>query len=219
MKSAIVAEKIIPPESADAFVIKKGQFLRVIDIAGKQVADLVLFDEHDHSIKLSQQNTRRHFGAVAIPDCWEALRGITIGHQLLSTIETPMVTVVADTPIPKGIHDLLFRMCSRWVQTSAGFEPRNGCFENLTEALSKYGIKPGNISDPLNVFMNVQVDPANGMLLIHEPVSRPGDYLELKAEIDLLVGLTACAEHKVSKCNGIPPHEPKPIKYQIISRR
>jgi len=218
MKRKLVFEKIIAPESAAAFTVKKGQYLKIADIEGKQVGDLVMFNESDHSEKLSQSYTRRHAGKVDSPYVWELLRGITTGHQLMSTIENSMMIIVADSPVPGGVHDLLFRMCTAKVQTVAGLDPRPGCLELLTEVFDTYGISPGNIPDPLNVFMNTHYDPQNGMLLIDEPVSRPGDYIELRAEMDLLCGLTACPEHLVTMCSGHPPHPPKPLKVEVFKK-
>jgi uncharacterized protein YcgI (DUF1989 family) len=69
---------------------------------------------------------------------------------------------------------------------AAGVVPQDGCLELLTGAPKPYGIVKGNIPDPLNVHYDVR----NGMLLIDEPVSRPGDYIELSAEMDCLVALS-----------------------------
>lgn len=215
MERKIVFEKVIPPESAFVFLVKKGQYLRIIDLEGKQCGDFVLFNEHDHSVKLSASYTRWHAYVQLGPKFWQTLQGITTGHTLMSTIDTPMMTIVADIPVPGGIHDFLCRMCTSWAQTRTGHEPRPGCLELLTEALAPHDIAPGNIPDPMNVFMNVHYDPSNGMLLIDEPVSRPGDYIELRAEMDLLAGLTACPEHMSSLASGHPPHPPKPLKIQI----
>ncbi|HEX9963124.1 MAG TPA: DUF1989 domain-containing protein, partial [Pyrinomonadaceae bacterium] len=71
-------------------------------------------------------------------------------------------------------------------------EPHPSCFENLSTNLEKFGITPDMIPTTLNVFMNVIVKPS-GELQIDPPPSRAGDYLLLRAEMDLIVGVTACS--------------------------
>jgi uncharacterized protein YcgI (DUF1989 family) len=66
------------------------------------------------------------------------------------------------------------------------------CFENLVRSLQPFGIQPDAIPTTLNVFMNVDVLPS-GELRILPPRSRPGDRLVLQAEMDLIVGVTACS--------------------------
>ena len=219
MERKVIFDQVIPPKSALAFVVKKGQYLRITDIEGKQVGDLVVFNEHDHSEKLCQPYTREH--AVANQE-WPKVRfvvqGITTGHSLISTIRNRMMIIVADTPVPGGIHDFLVGSCSSWVYSDmTGFGPRDGCLELLAKALEPYGIAKGNISHPMNVFMNVHYEASTGMLVIDEPVSRPGDYLELVAEMDCLVALTTCPDDVCSLCNGRPPHPAKPLNVKIMT--
>ena len=218
MERKIMLDEIIPAKSAKAFIVKKGQILRITDIEGKQVGDLVLFNEHDHTEKLSTGYTlmsirvsepRRH-------QVWLGCRGITTGHQLISTIWNPMMTILADTPVPGGVHDLLLRMCSSWNYEQSGAGPRDGCLELLARVLGSFKIAKGNIPDAMNVFMNVYYDPQKGMFFIDEPVSRPGDYIELRAEMDCLAALSTCPDDVNSLCNGTPPHRAKPLRVQIL---
>ncbi|MDD3654052.1 MAG: urea carboxylase-associated family protein [Desulfotomaculaceae bacterium] len=57
---------IIPPASATAFVVRKGQILRITDVEGGQVADLVCFNLNDRNEFFSQAGTRLHNGKVRI---------------------------------------------------------------------------------------------------------------------------------------------------------
>lgn len=217
MVRKIVFDKIIPPKSALAFSVKKGQFLRIIDLEGKQVGDLILFNEHDYTEKLSTGYT---LGNIRIAEprrhwVWLGCRGVTTGHQLISTIRNPMMTITADTPVPGGVHDLLMRMCSSWNYEQSGAGSRDGCLELLTKALEPYGIARGNIPDAFNAFMNVYYDARNGMFFIDEPISRPGDYIEFRTEMDCLAALSACPDDVNSLCNGTPPHPAKPLQVQI----
>ena len=99
-----------------------------------------------------------------------------------------------------GVHDLLYPPCDRRVYERLGRGPQPGCLENLTGALAPYDIQEIDVPDPFNIFMNTVVD-ADGRVSIVRPVSKPGDYIALRAEMDCLVCISACpAEH--DECNG-----------------
>jgi uncharacterized protein YcgI (DUF1989 family) len=68
----------------------------------------------------------------------------------------------------------------------------SGYFENLARAFEPFGIDPGRISTTFNIFMRVDVS-AVGSAAVMPPMSKPGDVIELRAEMDLICGLTACS--------------------------
>jgi hypothetical protein len=223
MQRNLVQDFLIPPKSAAAFEVKAGQYLRIIDVEGQQVGDLALFNAHDHSDKLNPSYTRQW---VSLFDPDEMLvrsmfRGITTGNQLISSVRHVLATITADTPQPAGVHDLVMRSCSRWIYEEAAragiCSVQDGCLELLGRALAPHGIAMGDVPDVFNVFMNVQYDAATGMFVIKEPVSRPGDYIELHAEMDLLGALSACPDDVCSQCNGKAPHPAKPLRVQIFN--
>jgi hypothetical protein len=86
------------------------------------------------------------------------------------------------------------------------------CLENLSKALKEYEIAEEQIPDPFNIFMNTYVD-RKGNLTVEEPLSKAGDYIELGAEMDLIIAVTACSVDK-SKCNA---HSCKPIMVEIFA--
>ena len=222
MTNTILHEEIIPPKGVAAFVVKREQVLRVTDIEGQQVGDLALLNEHDLADKFSPSYTREHTFTFE-PETMlleSKLSGFTTGNELISTVRHVMATITADTPTPAGVHDLTMRSCARWVYEQAAAEglgvPQDGCFDLLSRALAPYGVEPGNLPDAFNLFMNVAYDPATERLGIHEPVSKPGDYVELRAEMDLLCALSACPDDCCSLCNGKAPHPAKPLKVQVF---
>lgn len=223
MHRKLVQDILIPPKSAAAFEVKAGQYLRIIDVEGQQVGDLALLNAHDHSDKLNPSYTRQWVSTFD-PDeklVRSMFRGITTGHQLISSVRHVLATITADTPQPAGVHDLVMRSCSRWIYEEAAragmCSVQDGCLELLGRALAPYGISMGDVPDVFNVFMNVQYEAATGMFIIKEPVSRPGDYFELRAEMDLLGALSACPDDVCSQCNGKAPHPAKPLRVQILS--
>jgi uncharacterized protein YcgI (DUF1989 family) len=138
---------------------------------------------------------------------YEETIALTARNRLWSNRSNPMLSIVEDTV---GRHDFLLTPCSE--ATFRHFYPdqpiHRGCFGNLAEALAPYGVEPDMIPCAFNLFMNVPVAP-DGTLRVDPPASRPGDYIRLRAEMDLVIGLTACSAYA---SNG---GSFKPIHYEI----
>ena len=177
----IVNELIIPPMSARAFVVRRGQTLRVIDVAGGQPGDLVAFAAEDLSVTFSQARTRVENRTVRV----------TAGHGLWTNAQPPamMFTITADTG---GPHDLLYTPCCRYALETRFGVTRDGCLENLVAALAPWRVAERDVPDPLNLFFNVEVDAA-GALTIGTHNSSAGSFIELRAEMDCVVAVSTCA--------------------------
>ncbi|MAW99332.1 MAG: urea carboxylase-associated protein [Sphingomonas sp.] len=190
--------EVIPERSGTAFRLNKGQVLTVIDPKGEQVADLLAFNADDLNEVISSGRTL---------DYAETIR-LTTGHKLYSNRSGVMLEIIQDTV---GRHDFLLTPCS--VDTFHHFypdqPPHRGCFGNLAEALAPYGVKEDDIPVAFNCFMNVPIDGETGELKVLPPISKAGDRIELRAEMDLIIGLTACS---APDSNG---GTFKPIHYQI----
>ena len=171
----------LDPQSGIGVEVRRGELLRIIDPEGEQVSDVVSFASADRAEWLSSGRTIDYANTIYL----------TTGHVLYSNRSRPMWTIVEDTV---GRHDLLLTPCSPETFTilygTTGHHP--SCFENLVRHLAAYGIPPDAIPTTFNVFMNVDVLPS-GELRILPPRSRAGDYVVLRAEMDLIVGITACS--------------------------
>ncbi|WP_082553742.1 DUF1989 domain-containing protein [Altererythrobacter sp. Root672] len=187
----------IAPRTGVAFPLRQGQLLKVIDPFGIQVSDLLAYNAHDVRESISNGRTFDYEETIAL----------TIGNRLWSNRSNPMLTIVEDSV---GRHDFLLTPCSE--ATFRHFYPehpvRRGCFGNLAEALAPYGIEPDMIPCAFNLFMNVPV-AADGTLQVAPPISKPGDFIRLRAEMDLVIGLTACSAYA---SNG---GSFKPIQYVL----
>ena len=179
---------VIPPKSGRVFEVNKGEVFRVRDIDGCQVADFVCFNLHDHDEAFSQGNTRNNACRLRI----------TKGDHLYSNLNNVMFDIIEDTV---GIHDLLYPPCNRFIYELLGVGSITGCQENLEEALAPFGIQRGQVPMPFNIFMNTEVNGHEQEMVVRRPRSSPGDYIDLRATIDCLVGLTACAA-EIFDCNG-----------------
>jgi uncharacterized protein YcgI (DUF1989 family) len=113
-----------------------------------------------------------------------------------------MMTMVKETPTPKGVHGSHHRMCNTFFYEVFGPGPRDGCFELMTAAVAPYGISPQEIPDSVDLFMNYPHNCSVGHFTILEPLSKPGDYVEFRAEMNCLVALSNCPEDTVTACNG-----------------
>ena len=187
----------IEPQHGTAFRLRRGQRLRVIDPYGEQVADLIAFAEPDREEWLSSGRTIDYNDTIAF----------TTGHSLYSNRSRVMLAIEHDSV---GRHDFLYTPCS--AETfSLIYEhdgPHPSCFDNLCRALSPFGIAPDRIPTTFNIFMNVELS-ADGRVAVKPPRSKPGDSIELRAVLDLVVGLTACSAELSNN------YRFKPIDYEI----
>lgn len=103
-----------------------------------------------------------------------------------------MLRIVEDT---RGRHDFLSTPCSKdtFRITYRDKEPHRGCFGNLPEALKKWGIEEDGIPVAFDCFMNVPVDGKTGELKVEPPISKAGNHVDFVAEMDLIIGMTACS--------------------------
>jgi uncharacterized protein YcgI (DUF1989 family) len=191
---------VIPPCSAIAFIWHKNQELKIVDLEGEQVADLVCFNLDDSAEYLSSGRTIDYAESIYF----------TTGSQFYSNRSNVMFEMMEDT-VRK--HDFLLTPCSREMfQIIYGMtDPPKGCFGNLSEVLLPYGIMPDQIPVCFNVFMNVDVNGTTGKVSVLPPKSRAGDYVVLKAKMDMIVGITACSAGMSNNFRY------KPIGYKIFS--
>lgn len=191
--------KIIPPRTSVAFEIKKGQRLKVTDPEGEQVSDFVTFNKHDVREYLSSGRTFDYAETIFL----------TKGHSLYSNRSNVMLKILEDTV---GRHDFLLTPCSSdTFRIIYGHQnPHRGCFGNLSESLSPYGITPDHIPICFNIFMNVAVDGESGRIEVRPPRSKAGDYIVMQAEMDLVVGMTSCSAEMSNN------YAFKPIGYELM---
>ncbi|MDQ3399325.1 MAG: urea carboxylase-associated family protein [Deinococcota bacterium] len=190
----------ILPQSGVAFSLKAGETLVVIDPMGEQVADLIAFAADDPSEWLSSGRTFDYNETIYL----------TTGHTLYSNRSRPMLTLLHDDVKQ---HDFLLTPCApetfELLYPPGTAKGHPSCLGNLTSALEPYGVAQDQIPTTLNIFMNVRV-AGDGRVVIGPPVSKAGDRLELRAECDLVVGLTACSAEMSN--NGAF----KPIDYRVL---
>ncbi len=190
----------IAPQSGSAFKLRRSEILRITDPFGEQVADLFAFKDGDPACSLSSGRSIDYASKIYL----------TTGDVLYANDSRRMFTIVADTV---GRHDFLLTPCSqRMFEILYGHQGHHpSCFENLCQSFAPFGIRPEQISTTFNVFMNVKVG-TQGAVEVAPPTSRAGDYIELRADMDMVCALTACSAEQSN--NG----RFKPIDYEIVAR-
>ena len=190
----------IAPQSGVAFKLRRGEVLRITDPFGEQVADLFAFKDGESACSLSSGRSIDYTSKIYL----------TTGDVLYSNDSRRMFTIGADMV---GRHDFLLTPCSQEMfeilYQHRGHHP--SCFENLYRSFAEFGITPDQIGTTFNVFMNVGVD-AQGTVTVEVPRSKPGDHVELLAEMDMVCALTSCSAENSN--NG----SFKPIDYEIVTR-
>ncbi len=188
----------LAPQTGTGFRLARGNRLRVTDPLGEQVADLTAFSVAYREEWLSSGRSIDYANRIYL----------TVGDVLYSNRSRPMLVIESDSV---GRHDFLLTPCS-----SETFQilyehhgPHPSCFRNLVGGLAPFGIPPDAISTTFNIFMNVSI-AEDGSLSIGPPLSKAGDSIVLRAEMDLIVGLTACSAEKSNNYSF------KPIDYEIL---
>ncbi len=197
---ATLENVVVPKNSGGAFVVKKGQRIR---IAGRSIVDFVAFNLYDLRERFDQARTKTNQAKVFI----------SIGDKLISKLNNPMLIIVEDT-FKEGRHDLQKGMCSRkrFELVAKGLAkrefaeggdinpkkpediPDHGCWENLSEALKAWNVPPEDIPSPFNIFQTMRIDPDTGRMLDTQIRPKVEAHVDFRAEMDCLVGVSACPE-------------------------
>jgi urea carboxylase-associated protein 1 len=199
---AAIYEHTIPARQPWSGFVHAGETLRIIDLKGQQAVDTLFYAAHDFSERYSPQETLAAQGSAYIG----------AGTKILSNRGSIMLTMIADTA---GGHDTSAGACSCEANTVRfGHHTRymHACRENFLIELAKHGMDKRDLVSNINFFMNVPIRP-DGELAIVDGLSKPGDYVELKAEMDVLCVISNCPQVN-NPCNGF---DPTPV--QVIIRQ
>lgn len=189
----------IAPCSGAAIELEAGDELIVIDPQGQQVSDLTAFARDDLREYLSSGRSIDYASKL-----W-----LSTNDVLYSNRSRAMFTIIEDTC---GRHDFTLTPCSKRMFEVIYGEAvgRPGCEGNLAAALAPYGIGVDRIPVAFNIFMNVTVDSDTGAIAVLPPLSKAGDFVRLRAEMPMVVALTACS---AGQSNNF---EYKPIDFRMV---
>jgi uncharacterized protein YcgI (DUF1989 family) len=190
IRGTVVREWVLPAKEYGAVYLDRGQVLRFVDLEGQQCPDVTFFNRYDLDDHLNNGNSQQ-----IAPDRRFKLR---MGDVLVSQMCTPLVS----------IHDYsnensvaYSSMCSQEVNLLRyGIANTRNCRDNLAMALAPWGFNARTVPDCFKPFFVVEIKD-DGTQEIHPPTTVPGDYYDLRAENDVLVGLSNCPQ-ELNVCNG-----------------
>ena len=193
---------IIPAGESWLHPITQGQTFRIVDLEGNQAVDTLFYNAYDYADRYDFQNTIRAQNNIYL----------TTGTRLMSTTNTALLTITADTC---GRHDTLGGACStesNQVRYALDKSYMHACRQSFLTSLlrSEYGLTKRDIPNNINFFMNVPVTPDGG-LTFEDGISEAGKYVEMRAERDVLGLISNCPQLN-NPCNA---YNPTPVQVLI----
>jgi urea carboxylase-associated protein 1 len=199
---AVVLDQTVPARASWSAVVNAGDVLTIVDLAGNQAVDCLLYAAADTAVRYSAQETISRQGRIAL----------TTGSVLRADTGAALMTVVDDEV---GVHDTLGGACSKESNTlryGQHTRAQHGCMENFLLEGARYGLGARDLASNINWFMNVPVDP-DGALGIVDGLSGPGKRVALRADVDTLVLVSNCPQIN-NPCNAF---DPTPVR-MIVTR-
>ena len=186
----------IQPGQAQSYQVKKGEYIQILDIQGRECSDFQAF-----SARALDKGLEREID----PTTTRALMGNMyptpgIFSKYWSVDHEPLVEIVQDTC---GRHDMFGLACTARYYEDLGYPGHLNCSDNMNKDLAQYGIRPRGGWPAINFFFNTMLDETNA-LGMDEPWSRPGDYVLVRALTDLVCVSSACP-CDVDPANGWNP--------------
>ncbi len=172
----------VPARRGRAARLDKGQAIKVVNTHGEQVVDFWAFNAADLGEYLSMEHLRA------------TLEGIfpKAGDDLVTNQRRAILHFAEDTS--PGIHDTLMAACDEYRYGLLGCtDYHDNCTDNLFEAMGELDLTPPECPSPLNLWMNIPVG-ADGRTEWGTPLSKPGDYVVLRAEMDCVVAMSTCPQ-------------------------
>jgi hypothetical protein len=187
----LVEDRVVPPGECWARVLGRGQMLRIVDLEGRQAVDFLCYNAADPEERYNAADTMKYAKTIFL----------TRGHGIYSNLGRRLFTIVEDTC---GRHDTIGGCCSAESnEFRYGVKNTPSCRANFLRALAGFGLGAKDIVANLNFFMNVPVAP-DGTMGIVDGLSKPGDYVDLRSEMDVLTAISNCPQVH-NPCNGFNP--------------
>jgi uncharacterized protein len=201
-----VVDEICAAGEPWAKLVTQGQVFRIVDLEGNQAVDTLFFNAAHSVERYSATDTIRR----------QSMLYLTTGSRLYSNYGNIMLTIIADTC---GQHDTLGGACaaeSNTVRYALQKFPMHSCRDNFLHALAhepiceNLGMSKRDLPSNINFFMNVPVSEDGGLDFV-DGVSAPGKYVEMQAEMDVVVLISNCPQLN-NPCNA---YNPTPIRLLV----
>jgi len=182
----------IPARQAQARFVKKRQRIKVINTHGTQVVDCWALNADNMTEYMSMEHCRVALESV-IP---------RKGDTMVTNRRRPILKILEDSA--SGTHDTLLAACDRYRYELLGCkEYHRNCTDNFWQAMVEAGYQPADLPSPFNLWQNTPVEP-DGTIKPNLPVTKKGDYIVMRAEMDLVICLSACPQDVTAICGNKP---------------
>jgi urea carboxylase-associated protein 1 len=194
----VVEDRVVPAGEPWARVLKQGQILRIVDLEGRQAVDFLCYNAANPEERYNAADTMKYAKTIFL----------TRGHGIYSDLGRRLLTIVEDTC---GRHDTIGGCCSAESnELRYGVKDTPNCRDNFLRALAPFGLGIKDIVANVNWFMYVPVAVEGAMAIAMGP-SKPGDHVELRADMDALAVISNCPQ-VYNPANGF---KPTPIRIQV----
>ena len=195
----IIEDTTIAARAPWSRVLNKGEMMRIVDLEGKQAVDFLCWNAHDHDDRYAAADTMK-INKTGI--------FLTTGTTFYSVGLTPLLTITADSC---GFHDTIGGCCSADLNKFRyDVDNQTGCRENFLSEMEKYGMGKRDMAANINFFMYVPV-AENGDMDMGPSISKPGDYVDLRAESDVLAVISNCPQIN----NPVNDFNPTPVQVTV----
>ena len=187
---------VIPPGEHWGRRLTAGQTLSIVDLEGRQAVDFLCYSAtRPQEERYNAADTMKIAGSIFLSK----------GVALYSGLGRKMFTVVDDTV---GFHDTIGGCCSEESNfVRYGVRGTPNCRDNFLKALAPFGLGLRDIVANVNWFMYVPVETDGRMAIVQGP-SKPGDHVDLRAEMDVLAVISNCPQTR----NPANDFKPTPIR-------
>lgn len=193
----------IPARRGVAVPMVAGQRIRVVNTFGSQVLDTWAVARPGAQEWLSMEHTRSRNTR------WDVKPGLVF----VTNRRRPMLVLEQDT-VPGHAHDGLICACNKEVYRELGCEGfHDNCEDNFFAAIEAVDAPIRHLPAPLNLFMNFPI-ALDGSFARVPPASRPGDFVVLRAEMELWMVFSACPQD-MTVVNGAA-RRPTDAHYQVF---
>jgi urea carboxylase-associated protein 1 len=196
----ILEDRVIAPGGDWSGIVKRGNTLRIVDLEGQQAVDFLCYNASDPSERYNAADTMKINGSLFVGK----------GTRLYSDMGNVLFEVTDDTC---GFHDTIGGCCSAESnRVRYGVARGPNCRDNFLRALARHGMSKKDIVANINFFMYVPID-ADGRMAIKDGLSKPGDYVDLKAAMNVLAVLSNCPQIN----NPANAYHPTPVRVVVYA--
>lgn len=202
LSGAVILDEVVPARAPWSQAVRRGQTLRIVDLAGNQAVDFLVYSLADDAERYSAQDTIAAQGNIFL----------RAGAILRSNEGAPMMTITATSV---AYHDTIGGACScesNTLRYGHHTKAQHACVDNFLLANAAFGRTKRDMVSNINWFMNVPVE-ADGALGIVDGISAPGLFVDLRAEMDVVVVVSNCPQIN-NPCNGF---NPTPVRMIIVA--